>query len=45
MAELSYREIGQILHCKEDTARKSVSRLIERMKQQMEKDHEEDFGE
>jgi RNA polymerase sigma-70 factor (ECF subfamily) len=40
MAELSYREIGQILHCKEDTARKSVSRLLERFKQQMENDHD-----
>jgi RNA polymerase sigma-70 factor (ECF subfamily) len=40
MAELSYREIGQVLHCKEDTARKSVTRLLERMKKQMENDHD-----
>ena len=40
MAELSYKEIGQILHCKEDTARKSVARLLERMKKQMENDHD-----
>ncbi|BBB49077.1 RNA polymerase sigma factor [Pelolinea submarina] len=40
MAELSYREIGQVLHCKEDTARKSVARLLERMKKQMENDHD-----
>jgi RNA polymerase sigma-70 factor (ECF subfamily) len=41
MAELSYKEIGQVLHCKEDTARKSVSRLLERIKKQMENDHDE----
>lgn len=40
MAELSYREIGQILHCKEDTARKSTSRLLNRLKKQLENDHE-----
>ncbi len=40
MAELSYREIGQILHCKEDTARKSVSRLLNRLKKQLESDHD-----
>ncbi|HAF62815.1 MAG TPA: hypothetical protein DCK95_10900 [Anaerolineaceae bacterium] len=40
MAELSYREIGQILHCKEDTARKSVSRLLNRLKKQLENDHD-----
>lgn len=36
MAELSYREIGQIMDCKEDTARKSVSRLLDRLKIKME---------
>lgn len=41
MAVLSYREIGQVLHCKEDTARKSVARLLERMKKELEKDHDE----
>ncbi|NPV39978.1 MAG: sigma-70 family RNA polymerase sigma factor [Anaerolineae bacterium] len=41
MAELSYREIGQILHCKEDTARKSVARLLDRFKQQMENENDQ----
>lgn len=41
MAELSYREIGQILHCKEDTARKSVARLVDRFKQQMENENDQ----
>lgn len=40
MAELSYKEIGQALRCKEDTARKSVARLLERMKKQMENDYD-----
>ena len=40
IAELSYREIGEILGCKADTARKSVSRLLDRLKLKMEKDHE-----
>ncbi len=40
MAELSYREIGQVLHCKGDTARKSVSRLLKQMRKQMEEDND-----
>jgi len=40
MAELSYHEIGQVLHCKEDTARKSVARILERVKNQMENEHD-----
>ena len=40
MAELSYPEIGQVLHCKPDTARKSVDRLLERLKTKMENDHD-----
>ncbi|MBN2499907.1 MAG: sigma-70 family RNA polymerase sigma factor [Anaerolineales bacterium] len=40
IAELSYREIGEILGCKSDTARKSVSRLLDRLKLKMEKAHE-----
>jgi RNA polymerase sigma-70 factor (ECF subfamily) len=41
MAELSYKEIGQVLHCKADTARKATARLLQRLKEQMEKDHVE----
>lgn len=41
MAELSYKEIGQVLHCKADTARKTTARLLQRLKEQMEKDHVE----
>ena len=40
MAELSYREIGQILHYKEDAVRKSISRLLNRLKIQMENNHD-----
>ena len=41
MAELSYKEIGQVLHCKADTARKTLSRLLQRLREQMEKEHVE----
>ena len=41
IAELSYQEIGRILHCKEDTARKATSRLLEKLKIEMEDDHDE----
>jgi RNA polymerase sigma-70 factor (ECF subfamily) len=40
MAELSYREIGQVLDRKEDAVRKSLSRLLERMQSQMEVHHD-----
>ena len=40
MAELSYGEIGQVMHCKGDTVRKSVSRLLERIRKQMEEDND-----
>lgn len=36
MAELSYSEIGQILHRKEDAVRKSISRLLDRLQIQLE---------
>jgi RNA polymerase sigma-70 factor (ECF subfamily) len=39
-AELGYREIGQILHRSEDAVRKSISRLLDRLQIQMEKDHD-----
>ena len=38
MAELSYQEIGQVLHCKEDTARKATGRLLKKLKVKMEND-------
>jgi RNA polymerase sigma-70 factor (ECF subfamily) len=41
MAELSYQEIGQVLHCKEDTARKATARLLKKLKTKMEDDHDE----
>lgn len=34
--ELSYREIGEILHRREDTVRKSVTRLLDRMQVELE---------
>lgn len=40
VAELNYREIGQILHRKEDAVRKSISRLLDRMQVQLEVNHE-----
>ena len=40
MAELGYPEIGQVLHCKPDTARKAISRLLDRLKTKMEKDYD-----
>jgi RNA polymerase sigma-70 factor (ECF subfamily) len=40
MAELSYHEIGQVLHCKEDSARKSVAHILERVKNQLENEHD-----
>jgi len=38
--ELSYREIGQILHRREDAVRKSISRLLDRLQMELEEDHE-----
>ena len=38
VAELSYREIGSLLHRKEDAVRKAISRILDRI--QMEIDHE-----
>ena len=40
MAGLSYREIGQVLHKKEDAVRKSITRLLDRLQIQLEKYHE-----
>ena len=40
VADLSYREIGQILHRNEDAVRKSVSRLLEHMQYQLEAEHD-----
>jgi RNA polymerase sigma-70 factor, ECF subfamily len=40
IAELSYQEIGAILSRKEDTVRKSVSRLLSRMQSTLEVQHE-----
>ncbi|RPI87286.1 MAG: RNA polymerase sigma factor [Chloroflexi bacterium] len=37
---LSYREIGEVLHRKEDAVRKSISRLLARLQNQLEKHHE-----
>ena len=38
VAELNYREIGSLLHRKEDAIRKAISRLLDRI--QMEIDHD-----
>jgi RNA polymerase sigma-70 factor (ECF subfamily) len=38
VAELNYREIGSLLHRKEDSVRKAVSRIVERL--QMEVNHD-----
>ncbi len=40
VAELSYRDIGQIVHRKEDAVRKSVTRLLDRLKYQLEDYHD-----
>jgi RNA polymerase sigma factor (sigma-70 family) len=40
VAELGYREIGVVLDRKEDAVRKSIARLLARMKDQMEASHE-----
>jgi len=39
-ADLSYREIGQILHRSEDAVRKSITRLLDRLQIQMELNHD-----
>jgi len=39
-ANLSYREIGLILNRKEDTVRKSISRLLDRLSEKLEEDHD-----
>jgi RNA polymerase sigma-70 factor (ECF subfamily) len=41
--ELSYREIGEILNRKEDAVRKSVTRLLDRMQVEMERDNGKPF--
>ena len=38
--ELSYREIGQILHRREDAVRKSVARLLDRLQVELEDYHD-----
>ena len=40
VAELNYREIGQIQNRKEDAVRKSITRLLERMQSQLEVRHD-----
>jgi len=40
VAELNYREIGQVLHRKEDAVRKSISRLLNRLQTQLEVNHD-----
>lgn len=39
-ANLSYREIGLILNRKEDAVRKSISRLLDRLSEELEEDHD-----
>jgi RNA polymerase sigma-70 factor, ECF subfamily len=39
-AELSYREIGEILHRSEDAVRKSIARLLDRMQVEMEESND-----
>jgi RNA polymerase sigma-70 factor (ECF subfamily) len=41
--ELSYREIGEILNRKEDAVRKSVTRLLDQMQVEMERDNGKPF--
>ena len=38
--ELSYREIGQIVHRREDAVRKAISRLMDRLQKELEEEHE-----
>lgn len=40
VANLGYREIGEMLHRKEDTVRKTISRLLARLQGQLERRHE-----
>jgi RNA polymerase sigma factor (sigma-70 family) len=40
VAELGYREMAGVLHRKEDTVRKSISRLLDRLQNQLENHHE-----
>lgn len=40
VADLSYREIGQILHRKEDSVRKAIARLLDRLQIQLEVNHD-----
>lgn len=40
VAELGYREIGSVLNRNEDAVRKSITRLLARMKYQLEVNHE-----
>lgn len=40
VAGLGYKEIGAILHRKEDTVRKTTSRLLARLQSQLEESHE-----
>lgn len=44
VADLSYREIGQVLNRSEGAVRKAVTRLIERLHQQMEEPDETKHG-
>ena len=39
VAQLGYREIGVLLHRKEDAVRKSIARLLARLQNQLEQDH------
>ncbi len=40
VAELRYSEIGQVLHRKEDAVRKTITRLLDRLHNQLEAGHE-----
>jgi RNA polymerase sigma-70 factor (ECF subfamily) len=40
VADLGYREIGEVLNRKEDAARKTISRLLARLQSQLEASHE-----
>jgi RNA polymerase sigma-70 factor (ECF subfamily) len=40
VAELSYVEIGEVLHRREDAVRKATTRLLQRLQSQMEVNHE-----
>jgi RNA polymerase sigma-70 factor (ECF subfamily) len=40
IAGLGYREMGVVLHRKEDAVRKSISRLLARLQSQLETNHE-----